>query len=225
MTDRFFLGEPTMRGFDIRGVGPRIIREYYTFNSDGTPAVDSNGDYIFAQNTKNNTVQDPLGGDIYYLGKVELEIPLGSGAREMGLRPSIFMDVGSVFHVTRPELIDTGPYGVFFPTRDANGNQLYLQTDTVDANCAATSQSQVTNAVNPNPPACLTTADNTPIGTRSAAFRESFYGDTWKPRLSVGIGVNWNSPFGPFRIDFAHVLLKQPGDDLKSFSFNVGTQF
>ena len=225
LTDRFFLGEPTMRGFDIRGVGPRIIREYYTFNSDGTPAVDSNGDYIFAQNTKNNTVQDPLGGDIYYLGKVELEIPLGSGAREMGLRPSIFMDVGSVFHVTRPELIDTGPYGVFFPTRDANGNQLYLQTDTVDANCAATSQSQVTNAVNPNPPACLTTADNTPIGTRSAAFRESFYGDTWKPRLSVGIGVNWNSPFGPFRIDFAHVLLKQPGDDLKSFSFNVGTQF
>jgi len=35
----------------------------------------------------------------------------------------------------------------------------------------------------------------------------------------------WNSPFGPFRIDFAHVLTKQDGDDLKAFTFNVGTQF
>ena len=45
------------------------------------------------------------------------------------------------------------------------------------------------------------------------------------PALSVGIGVNWNSPFGPFRIDFAKALLKQPGDDTKHFTFNVGTQF
>jgi len=43
--------------------------------------------------------------------------------------------------------------------------------------------------------------------------------------VSIGIGVNWNSPFGPFRIDLAHVLKKQPGDDTKTFSFNVGTQF
>jgi outer membrane protein insertion porin family len=41
----------------------------------------------------------------------------------------------------------------------------------------------------------------------------------------VGIGFNWNSPFGPFRLDFAKTLLKQPGDDTKSFTFNVGTQF
>ena len=43
--------------------------------------------------------------------------------------------------------------------------------------------------------------------------------------MSVGIGVNWNSPFGPFRINFAYPLLKQEGDDTKRFSFNVGTQF
>ena len=46
-----------------------------------------------------------------------------------------------------------------------------------------------------------------------------------KPRLSVGIGVNWDSPFGPLRIDIAKALLKQEGDDTKLFSFNVGTQF
>ena len=54
---------------------------------------------------------------------------------------------------------------------------------------------------------------------------EEFYGDTPKPRLSVGFGVNWVSPFGPFRVDFAYPILKQPGDDTKRFSFNVGTQF
>jgi outer membrane protein insertion porin family len=62
-------------------------------------------------------------------------------------------------------------------------------------------------------------------GAASSGFHEVFFGNSAKPRLSIGIGVNWNSPFGPFRIDFAHVLLKQPGDDIKAFSFNVGTQF
>ena len=56
-------------------------------------------------------------------------------------------------------------------------------------------------------------------------FQEFYFGSTPKPRLTVGIGFNWNSPFGPFRIDFAKTLLKQAGDNTKSFSFNVGTQF
>ncbi len=33
-----------------------------------------------------------------------MEIPLGSGARELGLRPSLFIDVGSVFGVATPAL-------------------------------------------------------------------------------------------------------------------------
>ena len=72
---------------------------------------------------------------------------------------------------------------------------------------------------------CLTSANNTPIGSTVPPFQEVFVGNSPKPRISVGIGVNWNSPFGPFRLDFAKTLLKQPGDDTKSFTFNVGTQF
>jgi outer membrane protein insertion porin family len=52
-----------------------------------------------------------------------------------------------------------------------------------------------------------------------------FLGNSAKPRLSIGIGVNWVSPFGPLRIDIAKALLKQKGDDTKVFNFNVGTQF
>jgi outer membrane protein insertion porin family len=58
-----------------------------------------------------------------------------------------------------------------------------------------------------------------------APFRELFLGDSPSPRLSIGVGVNWNSPFGPFRIDIARALLSEPGDDTKLFTFNVGTAF
>jgi outer membrane protein assembly factor BamA len=38
---------------------------------------------------------DALGGRAYYLGRAELEIPLGSAPSELGLRPSVFVDVGA----------------------------------------------------------------------------------------------------------------------------------
>jgi outer membrane protein insertion porin family len=63
------------------------------------------------------------------------------------------------------------------------------------------------------------------IGQPVGGFKEFFLGDTPKPRLSVGFGVNWNSPFGPFRIDVAKALITAPGDDTKLVTFNIGTQF
>src|SRR5206468_12962331 len=60
---------------------------------------------------------------------------------------------------------------------------------------------------------------------RTNGFKEFFVGNSGKPRLSIGIGVNWVSPFGPLRIDLAKALIKQRGDETKLFSFNVGTQF
>ena len=56
-------------------------------------------------------------------------------------------------------------------------------------------------------------------------FKETYYGSSPTPRVSIGIGVNWNSPFGPLRIDLAKALVTQPGDDKKLVTFNVGTQF
>lgn len=66
---------------------------------------------------------------------------------------------------------------------------------------------------------------STPNPVASGPFEERFLGDSPEPRVSVGFGVNWNSPFGPLRIDIARALLKQDGDDPKLITFNVGTQF
>ena len=201
LTDRFYLGEPQMRGFDIRGVGPRVQRIF----QEGKIV---NGVAVNNPITDRNQIQDDaIGGRFYYMGRAELQIPLGSGARELGLRPSLFVDVGSVFDVTRPVLQSVQQREVL--ADGTQGGLLYYFVDSAGALQTST------------------TAVNGDGSARVAAFRfkEEFLGDTWKPRLSVGFGVNWNSPFGPFRIDIARALLKQPGDDTKLFTFNVGTQF
>jgi len=217
LTDRFYLGEPDIRGFDIRGLGPRVVRQYIVNDGSGNPKVLTD---------RNQVVDEAIGGRYYYLGHAELEIPLGSGAKEMGLRPSIFMDVGAVWGITRPQPQSSPfPGGIFIPTRDTSGNALYTQIDTVDSSCNVLTTSTVTSSTNPAAPTCLGTSNNTALGSTIPPFQEVFVGNSPKPRISVGIGVNWNSPFGPFRIDFAKTLLKVDGDNTKAFTFNVGTQF
>jgi outer membrane protein insertion porin family len=173
LTDRFFLGEGQLRGFGIRGVGPRVVRK--TLNADGTVSTD-----------KTTFTDDSIGGEAYYRGRIEVQIPLGAAGAELGLRPSIFTDVGAVFKVNQPTLICQQP--------PATAKQL-----PASLNCSA--------------------------NNGGTGFQEFFYGNSAKPRLSVGAGVSWNSPFGPFRFDLAKALLKQEGDQPKLFQFNVGTQF
>ncbi len=215
LTDRFYLGEPQIRGFDIRGVGPRIQR--IGFRGEIVNGVAVNTPIL----ERNQIQDDAIGGRAYYLGRAELQIPLGSGVKELGIRPSVFVDIGAVFNVTRP-LLQTSPLRVL----NADGTQgaplfytgaFVTVPPTTPGGTPTTSTTLETSTTGIN-------ADGS-ARTPALQFEERFFGDTWKPRLSVGFGVNWNSPFGPFRIDIARALLKEPGDDTKLFTFNVGTQF
>ncbi|HPU15440.1 MAG TPA: BamA/TamA family outer membrane protein, partial [Polymorphobacter sp.] len=157
IVDRFYLGSPRFRGFDIRGVGPRIIRK----------PVLANGTVVEDEST---WVNDSIGGQAYYLGRVELQVPLGSKGAELGLRPSVYVDVGGLWDAPQQIFITPPPPGQF-------------------------------------------------------GYKEFYYGDSASPRVSIGAGVSWNSPFGPFRFDLAKALVTQQGDVTKVFQFNVGTQF
>ncbi|MAY19593.1 MAG: outer membrane protein assembly factor BamA [Erythrobacteraceae bacterium] len=219
LTDRFFLGEPQFRGFGIRGVGPRILTQVYN-------GVDENGDPILITD-RNRIRDDAIGGRNYYLGRAEIEIPLGTGARELGLRPSVFLDVGALWGVTQPILQDN-PNGL--PFLDASGNPLYIeQVAAVDDNgdpiLDADGNQTFTSTTTINPIAADGVTENVITVRPNSAIREVFLGDSPSPRITAGIGVNWNSPFGPFRIDFAQTIRKIEGDDDKRFTFNVGTQF
>lgn len=249
LTDRFYLGEPQFRGFDIRGVGPRIQRINYT--------QDANGNTVLVTDRK-QIADDALGGRAYYLGRAELEIPLPASARELGLRPSIFVDAGALFGLKRPRPtvdviaicgasqtlgfvqkcdaqgnllnnIDGSPalQDYLRPIFASDGRQIYLNTFIPEGQTAPATRQTVCregySATLDGP--CAGSEVNTIAYSNTAPFIERFNGNSWRPRLSVGIGVNWNSPFGPLRIDVAKALLKRKGEDDKLITFNVGTQF
>ncbi len=206
LTDRFFLGEPQFRGFAIRGVGPRILTQTSQINDLGQPILDSSGNVLYFSE-RNQVRDDAIGGRNYYLGRAELEIPLGSGARELGLRPSIWTDIGALWGVEQP-ILTNNPAGT--PLLNATGQPLYQIVGTA------------TTTVEPTQP---DGSANIRLFQQGSNIREFFLGNSASPRVTVGIGVNWNSPFGPFRIDFAQTIRKVEGDDERRFTFNVGTQF
>ena len=49
--------------------------------------------------------------------------------------------------------------------------------------------------------------------------------DTTAMRASVGVGLIWNSPFGPLRFDYAVPVMKQGYDRVQQFRFGGGTRF
>ena len=181
ITDRFF--GPQLRGFDIRGLGPRIQRVRY----------DDAGNLV----NDSATESDALGGHAYYMGRLEAEFPTSAGLRSLGIRPSAYIDVGSLWSLKSPPLNDFGAQCIRAATETVPGDIKIVAPGV----------------------ACDTGY------SRTNGFKEFFLGNSPKPRLSIGIGVNWASPFGPLRLDLAKAILKQEGDDTKLFSFNVGTQF
>ncbi|MBX9815245.1 MAG: outer membrane protein assembly factor BamA [Sphingomonas sp.] len=200
INDRFYLGEPNFRGFQIRGVGPRVLRAFY-FDDPTTGAQ-------LVETNRRNFQDDAIGGRAFYHGRVELEIPLGSGARELGLRPSIYSDIGALFGVTRPLPTATFPT----VTDPATGATRVLPLCPPGFTLVSTTN-------------CVSNTDANTSATPTPPFVERFVGDTPLPRVTVGFGVNWNSPFGPLRIDVARALITREGDDPKLITFNVGTQF
>ena len=49
--------------------------------------------------------------------------------------------------------------------------------------------------------------------------------DSTAPRMSVGAGISWRSPFGPIRMDFAQAIVKENFDKEEFFRFSFGTRF
>jgi outer membrane protein insertion porin family len=69
ITDRFNLGDQTLRGFAARGIGPR-----------------------------EKSTEEALGGKKYYSGTAELQFPIGA-PEEFGLKGALFTDIGGVWDI------------------------------------------------------------------------------------------------------------------------------
>lgn len=49
--------------------------------------------------------------------------------------------------------------------------------------------------------------------------------DSKDPRVSIGVGVSWRSPFGPISVDLAQAVVKESFDKDELFRFSFGTRF
>lgn len=79
ITDRFFLGGNSLRGFATGGVGPRDF-------CNGCVGAGGAG----------QNVDDALGGNMYAVGRLEASFPLGL-PEELGIYGGLFFDMGSVW--------------------------------------------------------------------------------------------------------------------------------
>ena len=75
INDRFFKGGNTFRGFEVAGIGPRVVARRDSL------------DELFSG--------DALGGNFYAIGAVELGFPLGL-PEQYGIRGSVFTEVGTL---------------------------------------------------------------------------------------------------------------------------------
>lgn len=79
INNRFFRGGQSFRGFDVAGLGPRIVDVLY--DDDG--------------NVTDVKALSALGGKVYYQGTVEMTMP-NFLPEEYGIRTSLFTEFGSV---------------------------------------------------------------------------------------------------------------------------------
>ncbi len=171
LSDRFFEGASTFRGFEVAGVGPRFLQSN-TFIDPSNPALGR----VAVNDSFGNIAGQAIGAKAYAIGTFEILIPLPLPA-EYGIRASLFSDFGTV------GLVDDN-------TKALNNNSsFFLDTDGDGI------------------------ADLAPIQ------------DDLSIRVTAGVSVSWDSPFGPVRFDFAEILMKEDYDRTEGFRFSAGTNF
>ena len=101
VTDRFFLGGNSFRGFETGGIGPR--------DDDG------------------GTVSDSLGGNFYAIARFDAQFPIGL-PRDIGITGGAFVDVGSVWGMDGSPVGASGAIDTEAYLRATAGVALYWQT-------------------------------------------------------------------------------------------------
>ncbi len=103
INNRFFRGGSSFRGFDVAGLGPRVVIQI----------ADTDGNLIDV------IPQNSLGGKVYYQGTGELTVP-NYLPEEYGIRTKLFIEAGSVGTLDDADIEDE----IFFTTRAGQFNNI-----------------------------------------------------------------------------------------------------
>lgn len=110
INNRFFRGGSSFRGFDVAGLGPRVI----------DVIADNQGNVVDV------IAQNSLGGKVYYQGTGEITIP-NYLPEEYGIRTKLFIEAGSVGILDDEDLEDP----IFFTTSAGQYNNVPAGTPAV----------------------------------------------------------------------------------------------
>ncbi len=170
LSDRFFEGASSFRGFEVAGVGPRFVTRFDA--------------------RENRPDGQSIGAKAYAIGTAEILLPLPL-PKEYGIRASLFADFGTV------GLVDES-------TKFINGDSsFFVDVPLLDVDGAP----------------ILDDMGNAIITTLAPVQ------DDLALRVTAGVSVSWDSPFGPVRFDFAEVLRQEIYDQTEGFRFSAGTSF
>lgn len=149
------------------------------------------------RNPNNPKTGDSLGGEAYGIGTLEISFPTGL-PESYGVEAAAFVDFGTVGYISD----------------DAKQN-LGDQVDLVNSSRIAFNNQCLAD------PASSIGCVNAPIPLVDDPLIE----DDLSMRVSAGLSVYWDSPFGPIRLDFAQVLVKEDYDRTETFRFSAGRRF
>ena len=149
----------------------------------------------------------PRGAEFFAIGTIELTIPLGL-PDEFGLKTALFSDFGvlgknddtdRVLNNFQAQELLSDPTGLYY-----NPSAL-LNKD----------YSSISNACS---------IDSTGMNEKYGTLCTQFVDDA-SFRATIGVTLNWNSPFGPIRFDVGRAVASEDYDDAKFFRFSGGTRF
>ena len=198
--DRFFLGGDNLRGFLDQGAGPHSVAYSTCFNT----------------NTLKN-VATPAGGcpgATGYTGTATNPYLLYHGADPLG--GNFIATQSTELHYPLPVPADFGLTGrAFVDTGWLSG-----------LNAPPNAATSCLAALPPNSKGQIKDVHGNTIGSdRDGVLTGQCYYDSGAPRMSVGVGISWKSPFGLINIDFGIPILKEPYDQTQVFKFGFGTRF
>lgn len=196
LSDRFRKGGNSFRGFDISGIGPRDVTNSPTNIKHG----------------------DSLGGQAFGILTLEVGFPTGL-PESYGLDAAAFIDVGTLGYISEEAQMDVLRLNQqrvdSFNDSVDNYNNVTLPQYNLDL--PALNAERALDGLDPLLP--LELESYAPPATAPDIRQELGF------RASVGLSVYWDSPFGPIRLDFAHVLAQEDYDRTKTFRFSAGRRF
>jgi outer membrane protein insertion porin family len=195
INDRFFKGGNSFRGFDVAGLGPREVQ--YSYETE-TIAVDQGvapRDFSVPLLNTDGTQQTNDAGQLLYTSAVR---NADGSLGEANVTPYNALG-GKAYAIGTLELSFPIP---FAPDELGLDGALFTEFGTVGL------------------------LDEVDRGrTANDAFNAFRVDDSPSLRASAGVSIGWDSPFGPIRFDFSHILAKEEYDRDEEFRFSTNTRF